>query len=214
MKIRTVDELDDRIRADYTWRRHEIQFFDQQLSTAETIAARSLLRASLALLYAHWEGHIKTVGHYYLCYVASLRLTTECLSPELAAFSMRSVLNKTVDTQSASLHIEMVREFRLGDTRRANIPTTKDAIQTRSNLSYPVLVNILTSIGIDSTLYEDSSDVINLELVDSRNRIAHGQNDYIERGDWVRIRTKVLSIMESIGNEIVNNAVLKKYLAT
>ena len=212
MKIRTLDDLDDRIREDFTWRRHEIQFFDQQLATVDSIASRSLLRASVALLYAHWEGFIKTACHYYLCYIASLRLATEKLSPEFAAFSMRSTIKKGVDTGSATLHIEMVAEFRAGAASRARIPTSPDAIQTKSNLSFPVLRNILISVGIDPTIYEYASDLINQQLVDSRNKIAHGQYDYIERTEWAELRDEVLAIMESIGDEIVNNAVLKRYL--
>jgi hypothetical protein len=212
MKIRTLDALDDRIREDFTWRRHEIQFFDQQLKSVNSIAERSLLRASVALLYAHWEGFVKNACHFYLCYVASLRIETQRLSPELAALSLRSILNKTIDTQSAALHIEMVVEFRESISARANIPTTRDAVQTKSNLSFPVLKNILLSIGIDSTLYEHASDLINQQLVDSRNKIAHGQNDYIQRSEWEDLRTEVMTIMESIGDEIVNNAAQKKYL--
>jgi hypothetical protein len=214
MKIRTIDELDDRIREDYTWRRHEIQFFDQQLASAESIASRSLLRASVALLYAHWEGFIKTACHYYLCYVSSLRLPTEKLSPELAAFSLRSAIKKGVDTGSAALHIDMVVEFRDSASERAKIPTSREVIQTKSNLSFPVLENILRSIGIDPAPYSYATDLINSQLVDSRNKIAHGQHDYIERPEWTDLRTDILSIMESISNEIVNNAALKRYLAT
>lgn len=213
MKIRTLDELDDRIREDYTWRRHEIQFFDQQLASTDPIATRSLLRASVALLYAHWEGFIKTACHYYLCFVSSLRLPTERLSPELAAFSLRSAIKKGVNTNSAILQIEMVVEFRDGAVTRAKIPTTPDAIETRSNLSFPVLENILTSIGIDPSQYAYATDLINSQLVDSRNKIAHGQHDYMERSEWSDLRNDVLTIMESISTEIVNNAVLKRYLA-
>lgn len=212
MKIRTTDELDDRIREDYTWRRHELQFFDQQLASASTIASRSLLRASVALLYAHWEGFIKTACHYYLCYIASLKLPTDKLAPEMAALSLRSVIQKGADTASAALHIEMVTEFREGSAARAKIPTSRDAIRTKSNLSFSVLHNILTSVGINPVQYEHAADLINLQLVDYRNRIAHGQDDYIERSEWRDLQAEVLSIMESIANELVNNAVLKNYL--
>lgn len=213
MKIRTTDELDDRIREDYTWRRHELQFFDQQLTSASAIASRSLLRASVALLYAHWEGFVKTACHYYLCYVASLKLPVDMLSPEMAALSLRSVIQQGADTASAKLHIEMVTEFREGATARAKIPTSRDAIHTKSNLSFAVLHNILTSVGIDPTKYEYAADLINLQLVDYRNRIAHGQNDHIERSEWRDLQAQVLAIMESIANELVNRAVLKQYLA-
>lgn len=212
MKIRTVEDLDDRIRADLTWRRHEIQFFNQQLVSAGPIGARSLLRASVALLYAHWEGFIKTTCHYYLCYVASLKLDTGQLSPELAAYSLRSTLKRTLDSQSSALHIEMVNGFRNSVSATSKIPTKIDAIQTKSNLSFPVLRNLLISIGLDPSLYESSSDLIDTQLVDSRNKIAHGENDYISQTEWRDLETQVVDIMESISTAIVNHAVLKNYL--
>lgn len=212
MKIRTLDDLDNRIREDLTWRRHEMQLFSQLIATSGPIAQRSLLRAAVALLYAHWEGFVKTSCHYYLCYLAFLKLDTSQLNPALAALSMRTQLRQTIDTHSARLHIEMVESFRNSVGTRANIPTTRDAIQTRSNLSFPVLENILVSIGLDPSSYEASSDLINTQLVDSRNKIAHGENDYIRQPEWRELQNETLNIMESIANSLVNSAAQKKYL--
>ncbi|BAN29758.1 MAE_28990/MAE_18760 family HEPN-like nuclease [Mycobacterium avium] len=214
MKIRTVDDLDNRIRQDLTWRRHEMQLFDQMIGTAGPIAQRSLLRAAVALLYAHWEGFIKSACHYYLCYLAFLKLDTSELTPALAAMSLRKEIRQSLDSQSAKLHVEMVEVFRNSIGRRARLPTTREAIATKSNLSYPVLENILISIGLDPSSYEQSRDLINTQLVDSRNRIAHGENDYIRQSEWRELENETLNIMESIANLLVNSAVQKKYLVT
>lgn len=211
MKIRTVTELDDRIRDDLTWRKHEIRFFDQQLSQVGKIAQRSLLRASVALLYAHWEGFIKTACHYYLCYIASLKLSNDKLTPELTALSLRTLLSRSIDTRSAILHKEMVEGIRENGSERANIPTYRDAIQTASNLSYPVLENILRSIGLDPAQYEYARDLIDTQLVNSRNKIAHGENDYIEQSEWSELESEVLKIMDAVSTQLVNSALNSSY---
>ncbi len=212
MKIRTLDDLDNRIREDLTWRRHEMQLFDQLIGSAGPIAKRSLLRAAVALLYAHWEGFIKTACHYYLCYIAFLKPSVSELTPALAALSLRKVIRQSLDSQSARLHVEMVEKFRTSNEARAHIPTTRDAIQTKSNLSFPVLENILISIGLDPSGYEASRDLIDTQLVDSRNKIAHGENDYIREPEWQDIESETLNIMESIANALVNSAVLGNHL--
>lgn len=211
MKIRTLDELDDRIREELTWRKHEIQFFDQHIIRATEIAQRSLLRASVALLYAHWEGFVKSACHFYLCYVASLKLTTGELSAEFAAFSLNVALHRASEAKASSVHISLVEEFRSSINQRAKVPTNPDAIQTKSNLSFPVLSNVLVSIGIDPEIYSDSADLINIQLVESRNKVAHGQKDYIHRTEWEDLRSAIIGIMESIHTEIVNNAAQGKF---
>lgn len=213
MKIRTVEELDNRIREDFTWRRHEMTFFNQQLRQGARIQKRSLLRASVAILYAHWEGFIKTSCHYYLCYVASLRLSTEKLSPPLAALSLRALINKSTDSRSSILHNEMVVVIRESAHERARVPAQRDAIQTASNLSFSVLEDILISIGLDPAPYEYARDLINDNLVNYRNKIAHGENEVISEQDWDELESEVLTLMESVATEIVNSASNKRYFA-
>lgn len=212
MKIRTLDDLDNRIREDLTWRRHEMLLFNQLISNVGPVEKRSLLRAAVAILYAHWEGFVKTSCHYYLCYLAFLKLNTSELVPALAALSLRTLLRQSIDTQSSRLHVEMVESFRRSASVRATIPTSREAIQTKSNLSFPVLENVLLSIGLDASDYSEFSDLINTQLVDSRNRIAHGENDYIRETEWRELENETLNIMESIATDIVNQAAQKKYL--
>ncbi|MFI5436745.1 MAE_28990/MAE_18760 family HEPN-like nuclease [Rhodococcus baikonurensis] len=213
MKIRTVDELDNRIQGDLTWRRHEMQFFDQQIHAAGPIAKRSLLRASTTLLYAHWEGFIKTACHYYLCYISSLKLEVRQLSPELAALSLRTSLLEASASNSPQLHADMVRGIRESAGEKSKIPTKRDAVKTRSNLSFQVLEQVLASVGVNSEIYSSSSDLINDQLVESRNKVAHGENDHIASTEWAVLQTEIFTIMESIATQLVNNATTKKYLA-
>ncbi|WP_449337798.1 MAE_28990/MAE_18760 family HEPN-like nuclease [Streptomyces griseus] len=152
MKIRTTEHLYDFISADLGWRRKELSVFKGQVEKAEAGVRPALLRASIALLYAHWEGFVKNCAHAYLCYLASLRLSYLQLRPELAALAMRVRLEEFETTNRSLIHATLVRDMREGSSSRAKIPTSRDAVRTLSNLNYDRLCDILCSVGCDFSL--------------------------------------------------------------
>ncbi|WP_327088459.1 MAE_28990/MAE_18760 family HEPN-like nuclease [Nonomuraea sp. NBC_01738] len=213
MKIRTAEELHDRIADEQAWRKKELGIFRSQVETAEWRVRPALLRSSVALLYAHWEGFVKTVGHYYLCYLSSLKLTYQQLRPEIAAFALRTQINNFTQSERPHIHAGFVRTLREAANDRAKIPSDRDAIRTRSNLNYETLVDILCALGCDHERYADESDLIDGQLVARRNRVVHGEEDYIHLSEWDELYREVLTLMEDIAVQILNAAVEKTYFA-
>lgn len=213
MKIRTAEELFDRIAEEQAWRKKELAVFKAQVERAEWRIRPALLRSSVALLYAHWEGFIKTIGHYYLCYLASLKLTYQQLRPEIAAFALRSQINNFARSERPHIHAAFVRTLREAANERASIPSDRDAIRTRSNLNYETLVDILCTLGCDYVRYEDKADLIDDQLVARRNRVVHGEEDYIHLTEWEELYKEVVDLMEDVATQILNAAADKTYLA-
>lgn len=213
MKIRTTERLYDYVSADLGWRKKELSVFKGQVERADFGVRPALLRASVALLYAHWEGFVKNCAHSYLCYLASLRLTYGQLRPELAALALRARLEEFENTNRSSLHATLVQDIRENATLRAKIPTSRDAVRTFSNLNYERLCDILCSVGCDFSRYADYEDLIDEQLLASRNKIAHGEEDYIRLTDWHDMRTEIVKMMEDISNQVLNSATQKSYLA-
>jgi len=209
--IRTADMLYERISEDLLWRQREIVLFNSRLKKDEF--EKTLLRASVALLYAHWEGFVKNACSYYLSYLASRRLSLQQLRPELAALALRRRLREAGESKKAAVHSELIRDVRERAAERARIPTSGDAIRTESNLSSRVLTEILTSIGCDATRYEMYADLIDDQLVAARNRVAHGDNSYIRRTEWDELSRQVLWLMNDIATQILNAAVEETYYA-
>ncbi len=213
MKIRTTEGLYDYISADLSWRKKELSVFKGQVERAEFGIRPALLRASITLLYAHWEGFVKNCAHAYLCYLASLKLTYMQLRPELAALAMRARLEEFETTNRSSIHATLIRGIREDASSRARIPTSRDAVKTFSNLNYDRLCDILCSVGCDFSRYARYEDLIDAQLLAARNKIAHGEEDYIRLTDWNDIRKVVIEIMDDISNQILNSATQKSYLA-
>ena len=213
MKIRTTESLYDYISADLGWRKKELSVFKGQVERAEFRVRPALLRASIALLYAHWEGFVKNCTHAYLCYVASLKLTYLQLRPELAALAMRARLEEFETTNKAQIHTTLVRDIREDASSRARIPTNREAVRTFSNLNYDRLCDILCSVGCDFSRYSTYEDLIDEQLLAARNRISHGEEDYIRLTDWEDVRVEIINMMDDISNQILNSATQRSYLA-
>ncbi|GGQ63093.1 MAE_28990/MAE_18760 family HEPN-like nuclease [Streptomyces asoensis] len=212
MKIRTTERLYDYISADLGWRKKELSVFKGQVERAEFRVQPALLRASIALLYAHWEGFVKNSAHAYLCYLASLKLNYLQLRPELAALAMRARLEEFETTNKAEIHAALIRDVREDASSRARIPTNRDAVRTFSNLNYDRLCDILCSVGCDFSRYSPYEDLIDEQLLAARNRIAHGEEDYIRLTDWDDVRVEIIKMMDDISNQILNSATQKSYL--
>ena len=74
MKIRTIDELQDYIDREMSWRRKELSAIKSNIFVARKFAKNTALRSGIAILYAHWEGMVKNIAMGYLSYVSNQRL--------------------------------------------------------------------------------------------------------------------------------------------
>lgn len=93
--IRTTDQLVDRIAEDLVWRRRELSDMRALVQqTGAPLRTRVLIRAAVAMLYAHWEGFVKKSGSYYLEFVSSHRLPYKNLSANFVGLTLRDGLHK------------------------------------------------------------------------------------------------------------------------
>lgn len=71
--MRTKAELQQCIDDDLIWRRRELFNIRAAIEDAQGNAPKqaALLRAGVALLYAHWEGFVKRCGTHYLEFVSN-----------------------------------------------------------------------------------------------------------------------------------------------
>ena len=213
MKIQTADLLFDRIADDLSWRKKEISVFASQVAHGSPDVKRALLRAGVAMLYAHWEGFVKNSCHWYLCFLASRRLTFQQARPELAALAIRGRLTSLEPSKRIQGHVDVVRMIREEATSRLSIPTDREDVRTESNLSYRVLMDLLTSIGCPTEAYEQYEDLIDENLVSSRNRVAHGEGAFIAETEWSDLRDKVVMLMDQVANQVIDAAANELYFA-
>lgn len=199
MKIRTVDEFQDYLDKETSWRKKELTAIKANIVSSRKFAKNTALRSGVALLYAHWEGMIKNVATYYLCYVSYQNYNFCDLKQNFLALSMKENIKTFHTTNKASLHNKIVNDIRSNNVKKANIPY-EGIVKTGSNLSSDVFIEIMETIGLDYSGYEPDFMLLDGVLLKMRNEIAHGE------------RLEVLSLDEARFDElyrVINNMMNK-----
>jgi hypothetical protein len=216
MKIRTLEDLNQRLVDDLIWRKSEIADLKGLIETRSFTASKhnTLLRSGVTILYAHWEGYIKTAATSYLEFVSRQQLTYDELAINFIAIAMKVKLNEASETNKATVFAEATKFILSQTDKKSSIPY-KDIVATGSNLSSSVLQEITCLLGLDFSFYETSKIIIDEQLLGRRNKIAHGEQlAYLslDRDEYRQLHEQILIMMDLFLNQIENNAAQKLYL--
>lgn len=209
MKIKNIEELEDRIDGELAWRKKELISIKNDIRSSENkdISERSrLIRSGIAMLYAHWEGAIKSLAEYYLIYVSSLNLKYCELKNNFLAIDMKESLNLYAETKKASIHNKFLNDLYEKQNQISKIPY-KNIIKTNSNLKMDILKEITETIGLDFSPYELKKMLIDQRLLGNRNKIAHGERLEKLEGianisDFLELHEAVYELIEVFANNI------------
>jgi hypothetical protein len=205
VNIRTEENLSDRLSADLIWRKREISVLRWLIAKATTDRRDPLLRAAVALLYAHWEGFIKEAGTAYLEFVHFRRLRHCELAPNFIALAARSILRRASTTNKLSAHLEVTQFFLSRLDEQSHLPY-KESVRTRANLSSAVLREIVDTLGLGFSAYETKVHIIDERLLQARNNIAHGQYLLVDEKSVDELASEVLGMLETFRTQIENAA--------
>jgi hypothetical protein len=210
MKIRTKNELKDILDKDLAWRKVELSTILANVNSSEAGAIKVALRTSILLLYAHWEGFIKKAAEAYLNFVSHQSLRFIDLDNCFLAIALRQKLRDFKDENDSTIHsqfVSFVRE-RMQDDARISYD---NVISARSNLNSKILRQILTSIGINYSLFELKGNLIDQQLLKYRNTIAHGEYLMLDKIEYKAIHSEIFAMINEIKNRIENAVYLEEY---
>ncbi len=113
MKVRTAEELNDKLSKDLIWRKKELSEVKSLIETKTFSSSKhkALIRSGICLLYAHWEGFVKLAANSYLEYVRMQKLSYEELASNFLALAMKEKLKEAKDTNKPSLYIPVCNFF-------------------------------------------------------------------------------------------------------
>ena len=207
------EDLDQRLTDDLAWRKKEISDLKSliEVRTYNPSKHHALLRSGVTLLYAHWEGYIKTAGNTYLEFVAKKKLKYEDLATNFVAIAMKQKLKSATETNKATVFTEVADFILTQMNQRSSIPYEK-VVSTNSNLSSSILREITCILGLDYSFYETKKVIIDEQLLKRRNGIAHGEYLLLNREEYQQLHYEILAMMENFRTQIENNAIQKLYL--
>ena len=209
--IRTTDQLIDRIAQELVWRRKELTELKALVEESHgKLRSRVVIRAAVALLYAHWEGFVKKASAYYLEYVASHRLPYSRLAPNFVGLTLRSKFHSLGASTKISAGNELADFFCNSLNQQSSLPY-REGIDTKSNLSSKALLDILDTLGLDHTHFQTRLQFIDSNLVNPRNHIAHGEELSLTTEEYLALHHDVLTLIETYRNEVENSSITKRY---
>ena len=155
MDIRNLASLEDKIDNELAWRKKELTSIKIDVESSEKKGKSEqsrAIRSGIIMLYAHWEGAVKSIAEYYLIYVAGLNLKYGELKNNFLAIEIKHLLDEFKDTKKASIHNNLIDTIYAKKEENSNIPY-KNIIKAYSNLTMEIFREITATIGIDNDPY-------------------------------------------------------------
>jgi hypothetical protein len=212
-KIRTVEALDQEIDAEIAWRKQELTTTLQLAQQSAGSDQRANLRSGVVILYAHWEGWIKTVAQLYIRYVNTKSISYDSLSEAFLGNALKTKMTAIDEASAPLIHKQFAAFVRTGLSDRASL--SESLVRTESNLSSSVLFEILDRLGLERRpQYSLRANRIDTDLVHKRNTIAHGQYLDLTLDDYRSLRKDILELLELFTDDVRNAASTGKHLAT
>src|SRR5439155_22128464 len=111
--IRTMGLLQDAMSAEFAWRKKELHGLKSIVHAHRQSHSRDLtIRAAVPLLYAHWEGFVKSLGEMYLEFVGRQKLRNDELPPHFLAMAISKVVGAAPVSSKIETCMEIVTFFR------------------------------------------------------------------------------------------------------
>ena len=200
MTALTPEGLTDRLSVELAWRKKELSFIKGRIQRDRgTAAGEALLRAGVALLYAHWEGFVKAAANGYVEYIAARRLSYRVVAVNFLAVDLRKRLLEAAKKNNPDDLIRIVDEIRTGGDQKCRLNMSFDEI---GNLDSSALEMIINSLGLDFGPFATRRHLIDEALVRRRNRIAHGQYQIVTFETFLDTFEAVIEMIEDIRNQI------------
>ncbi len=203
-----IDVLIQKLNDEFSWRRKELTLIKTNIPKIKNPTQSAMLRSALPLLYAHWEGFIKLSMSYYLEHVSMKYLKHSELKTPFITLSLQNKLGD-LETNSFINRTKIIELLFTNFEKQSNIPK-KNIINTKSNLRFDVLKEILYIVDLDDAYIDKQKELID-DLVDTRNHIAHGQYNPLDLNTFENFFDDIISLMDYLKTKIENNAIEEKY---
>lgn len=221
IRIRSIEELIERIDDDAQWRKKEIA--DLHLYCRNNNYPNFLLRATFILCCAHFEGYIKYASNAYIAYISGQNIKGKDLRIEISSIVIRKkkhqsfgipsrkkvkvtvvsdVLQAYDDMLEQNFYIKLNEDDLVPEIDENDIP-----LPTEGNPTPDVLADISKILGIDyDELFQLRAPFINNELLKPRHSVVHGERRLITIEELNAATNFVLEIMDRYKNSIIDAA--------
>lgn len=213
----TYEKLENKINNDLTWRKREFSELGFLLQNNElSVYQRDiLLKASIALLYSHWEGHIKYSAIKYIEYINEKNIPVGDLTENFKQiFLPAHFSNQTLTIQNIRSQ-KLLHDFFQNHTLLFKV-NSKKTISTKSNLDSDITTEILMQLGFDTNLFDSYKTFIDEQLLAARNAISHGDKAAMYKHNlenvYTQIKKNLLNMIQEFDDYVLDSVQNERYL--
>jgi hypothetical protein len=222
MATYSLEILQDKLDKNLSWRKKELTIIKSNILSSNGEMLLTALRSGITLLYAHWEGYIKLASREYLKYLNAQNLQCCTMIDNLFILYLKKTVKDAKRSNKSLVHAQIYNKILYDNENIFKVDVMdKDIVDTESNLSYEVLRDILFSLGFDERGYELKQHFIENNLLEKRNRIAHGE--YVNflssqtnaedkaKDEFNQLYREVFELIEKFKEQILDAALYEKY---
>lgn len=213
MRVRTQKQFVRELGDEYSWRSKELLDYRLLTRTSNLISRKTLLRAGVPLVYAHWEGFVKTGTELLLNFVCNQALLNKDLADAYFAQSVKTHIAKLIESSKQQMVRDAALFVRDSGPEKAEI-RHKNYVNTESNLSSSVFEEIASSIGVATDPYKSYYPYIDASVVDRRNKIAHGEYLQLDSDEFNILVDRVSGLMAMYKTDLENIVLLQGFRAS
>jgi len=205
--------LSDLFDEEMIWRRRELSDMKAAVKSADLAAKSVLLRAITTMIYAHWEGYVRSCAKRYFEYLTIRRKRYAELERQIYVNTFLVRFDAFYQSRAnIETRCRLVNEILDGINGTFHyVPPA--LVDTKSNLSTDVVKEICLICSIDPSHFEEKRTLIDQLLLRRRNAIAHGQQEFIHEDDIHHLVGETLALMQHFSTLLENKIYLRKYAA-
>jgi RiboL-PSP-HEPN len=206
-------DLSTILDVDLIWRRKELSDIKAAIKAADAASKPVLLRAIIAMSYAHWEGYVRTCANRYFEHLTLRKKPFADFERQIYVNSFLARLDALHQGRvGLEARCQLVNDILDGTSGRFSY-VNPDLVDTRSNLSTDVVTDICKICGVDSSHFAGNRTFIDVILLKRRNAIAHGQQEFIQPDEIDDLVARILALMSAFRNLLENKVYTKAYAA-
>ncbi len=212
MKIRTQNQLLEKIGLERVWRIREIAALRAECfgRHASEQTMRALRRSFVPIAYAHWEGFVKKTAHYYLEYVAMQNLRLGELNYPIVSIHLWKYCSHQLEKQKHFSLTDVCASVANDAGQRIRLHY-EDVLPSTANLNSKTLRDVCDTLGVPFLRFETKAKFIDEALLGRRNHIAHGEVQDIDEVEVEELKTEVVSLIDAFRTEVENAAILEAF---
>lgn len=198
------------------WRLKELEFYHK----TPYLYVNSLFKGHIEkywkmcipMLYAHWEGFVIITFRLLSDYITSQAIQFSSAPESLILLANKKRFEYLKGNCSLEQQRKFLNEFLYFQNKGFEIPS-ESCVSANSNLNFKQFKIILNSFNIEMTKVYNDNEANVEKLVTFRNKIAHGENSILVKGEDVNALLEcVISMIDETIIIIERYILNKKYL--